>query len=76
MDERIRLVLSQVLNIDPAEITEDFSKDSTKKWDSIMQMTLVVALEEEFGVGFDDEQISQMLSFRLIREVLKETGIR
>ena len=72
MDDRIKLVLSQVLGVDRSAFSDDFSKDSASNWDSLQQMTLVVAFEEEFGVVFNDEQISQMLSFRLIREVLKE----
>lgn len=74
MEDRIRLVLSQVLNINSAEISDDFSKDSTEKWDSMMQMTLVIALEEEFSIEFNDEQISQLLSFKLIGLVLKEVA--
>ena len=72
MEDRIKLVLSRVLNINSAEISDDFSKDSTEKWDSMMQMTLVIALEEEFSIEFNDEQISQLISFKLIHLVLKE----
>ncbi len=35
-------------------------------------MNLVLALEEEFGVEFDEAQIGEMVSFELIRLTLQE----
>jgi len=76
MEDRIKIVISQVLNISPSEITDDFTRDSADNWDSINQLTIVVALEEEFGVEFNDEQISQLLSFKLINIILNELSVQ
>ena len=35
-------------------------------------MNLVVALEEEFNVEFDDIEISKMMDFKLISEIISE----
>jgi acyl carrier protein len=70
MDERIRDVLSAVFRLAPAAIGEDLSSDSLDAWDSLKHMQVVVALEQEFGVEFEDEEIPRLLSFRGIRDTL------
>jgi acyl carrier protein len=71
MDDRIRDVLSAVFRLDPAGIGEDLSSDTLAAWDSLKHMQVVVALEQEFGVEFEDEEIPRLLSFRGIRTALR-----
>jgi acyl carrier protein len=51
-----------VLGVDPAELTDQVSPDSLEQWDSLNHMNIVLALEEEFGLRFSDEEIMEMLS--------------
>jgi acyl carrier protein len=53
-------------------ISGDSSPDTIEEWDSLKHMNLVLALEEEFGIQFTDEQIVEMLSVELIVEVMNE----
>lgn len=64
--QQIRNVLATVLNVDIAEISDDCSYGSTEHWDSLGHMKIVVAIEEEFGIRFDDDEVSDMLNFLLI----------
>jgi len=43
-----------------------------ESWDSLRQMNLVLALEDEFSVRFPEEQIDRLVSFQLIRQALSE----
>ncbi|MBF0236069.1 MAG: acyl carrier protein [SAR324 cluster bacterium] len=72
MEQQIKEVLSKVFGVDLTEIDENTSSDTLENWDSLRQMNLVVALEEEFEVEFTDEQILEMLSFKLIVHIIKE----
>ena len=59
------------------ELSEDFPKNNLNNmhigtWDSLTHMNLIVALEEEFDVTFDEEEISEMISLELIELILKE----
>ena len=54
------------------QLNEETSPDNIKAWDSLMQMNLVLALEEEFGVVFTEDQIVEMLNLQLIVEILYE----
>ena len=70
--ERIRQVMAAVFEMDPATIDDDASAGRIEHWDSLRHMNLVLALEEEFDVRFPEDQVEQLVSFRLIELSLKE----
>ena len=72
MEKKIKQIMSQVFNIDAQEITEDSTQDTIDNWDSLRHMSLVMALEEEFGLELDENQIIEMMSFKLIINVLND----
>ena len=75
-EQKLKDVLSRVLNVSPDMITENASTDTIKNWDSLRHMNLIIALEEEFNVEFTDEQVVEILSYKLIKIVLKENGVK
>jgi acyl carrier protein len=72
-EARVRSVVSNVLGLDPSVIGDDTSPDTVEEWDSVSHMNLVLALEEEFGVKFTEDQIIEMLSYKLILHTVKES---
>ncbi len=72
MQQRIKQIMAAVIKVDESKITEDSSPDNLEGWDSLKHMNLVVALEEEFGVEFDEDDIMNMMNFRLIEAILRE----
>lgn len=72
MEERIKEIMGAVFEIDPSTIDENASTDTIENWDSIRHMSLIVALEEEFGVQFDDDQIADMQNYKLVVLSLQE----
>jgi acyl carrier protein len=63
IDDRIRRILADVLDLDPSAIGDDASPETFDQWDSLRHMNLLVALEEEFGVTFDDDAFATSASF-------------
>ena len=72
MENRIRNVMAAVFGISVEDINEESSPDSIDNWDSLNLMNLVVSLEEEFDIEFDDDEIVEMLNFKLLVEIIKE----
>lgn len=72
MEEKIKQVMASVFEVPAESIHEMSSADNIENWDSLHHMNLVVALEEEFKVSFDDEQISNLLNYQLIKLTLAE----
>ncbi|MBU6367007.1 MAG: acyl carrier protein [Gemmatimonadetes bacterium] len=74
MEARIRQVMADILGIDPGAINAGTSMETVPAWDSAAHISLVAALEEEFGTSLDVGEIERMLSYRAIVEVLHGRG--
>jgi len=70
MEEQIKQVMADILDLDPFSIDETTTQDNTSSWDSLNQINLLIALEQEFGVTFDAAEAESMLSFADILEIL------
>jgi acyl carrier protein len=69
--ERVRGIAADVLRIPASQITPQSSPESIEAWDSVQHLNLVLALEQEFGVQFEPEEIDQMSNIDRIRSVLE-----
>jgi acyl carrier protein len=70
--ENIRMVMGAVFGIDPKKISVEATPDNVEQWDSLRHMNLILALEDEFRVRFRDDQVQQLITFRLIELNLLE----
>ena len=70
--QQIKEVLSAVIDVPLEEILDDASMDELEAWDSLAQMNLVIAREEEFEITIPDEEVGTMLSLPLILSLLNE----
>jgi len=68
--------MASVFSCDVSEIGENASPDTIEQWESLKHMNLIVALEEEFGVTFSEDEIVEMLNYKLIKETLKGKNIK
>ncbi len=76
MEQRIKNVMAAILDCDVNDIVENSSPDTLSKWDSLGHMNLVVALEEEFGIVFKEDEIIEMLNYKLIYDTINNKGVR
>jgi len=71
----LKHVVALALNVDDAEIGDDASMDTIEAWDSLRHLYVVMAVEEAFGVTFDDGEAVAITGLPLIREGLERRGI-
>jgi acyl carrier protein len=72
---KLKQVLARIFSVSLDMITDNASPDTIENWDSVRHMNLVLALEEEFDFEFTDDQVVEILSYTLIKIVLKEHGV-
>jgi len=60
--ERIRGIAADVLEVPASGVTVESSPESIASWDSVRHLNLVLALEEEFDIQLDPEEIDRMHS--------------
>jgi acyl carrier protein len=68
--DRIRRVAADVLETSADKITLDSSPETIDTWDSVHHLNLVLALEQEFDLQFEPEEIDQMKDVRHVLEIL------
>lgn len=69
MKEKIIEIMKTIF--ESTDVDESTTPDKLENWDSLRHMNLVVALEEEFGVEFDEDDIVEMLSLDAIMKVIE-----
>jgi len=72
LKDRIKEVIASVFGVEISEIDDNTSSDTLDFWDSLRHMNLIVALEEEFGIEFNDEEIVEMTDYKLIKAIIQE----
>lgn len=70
MEEKIRSILSAILEVEPASIDGGFGPHSCQSWDSLSNLRIIAALEKEFSLRFTWPEINSMTDFSRIRQVV------
>lgn len=71
MIDNIKDIVADILAVDIDVIKNDTSPENLAVWDSLKQMNIVVALEEEFDITLADEDVIEMLNFELICAIIQ-----
>ncbi|MFI6234733.1 acyl carrier protein [Micromonospora sp. NPDC050784] len=67
-------VVAGVLEVDPAQVTDDSGPQTIGTWTSLRHLQLVVTLEEVYGLSFAFEDIRDVRSVADLRAVLRAKG--
>jgi acyl carrier protein len=73
--KKYNTVFASTFNILEETFNDDFNSEIVNKWDSIIQLTLVTAMEEEFDIMFDPEDILGFKSYKQGKEILAKYNI-
>ena len=70
---RIKQVMSLVFEVPLESIADDASLDNIENWDSLRHLNLILALEEEFGISIPDEEVGNLVNYKLIELVINDS---
>lgn len=66
----MQMVLASVLKVPKQRITADASQLTIAEWDSVAHMRVILAIESEFDVSFDPDDIAGLTSLPAIQAFL------
>ena len=69
---KILEVMSSVFEVELSILNEDTSIDNIENWDSIRHLNLILALEEEFKITIPDEEVGDLVNYKLIELIINE----
>ena len=75
MAERLQEVISSVLAVPAEELSDDSSAENVENWDSLRQLSILLAVESAYGVSITTEQAVDMNSISAIKAVLAKHDV-
>jgi acyl carrier protein len=73
--EKLAKVFAETFGISEAE-TKGLQYQGIEAWDSVGHMTLVAAIEDEFDIQLDTDDIIDMSSFEKAQEILAKYDVQ
>jgi acyl carrier protein len=74
-EKKLAEIFRVVLDFDESYEVSTVRRVAEAKWDSLAHMSLVAAVESEFGVNLDAADMDRMTSFAASRLLLDEKGL-
>jgi acyl carrier protein len=74
MNERLRDVLAEVLELAPVQVTPNLRRADTGAWDSLAHLRLITMLEAEFGASFTLDEIASVQTPADLERVIEVRG--
>ena len=75
VNDRLKNLFAEVLELPEGVDVENLKYRDISQWDSLGHMSLVAAIEDEFDVQLDTEQVIGMSSFKVAIDMLKDLGV-
>ncbi|MGP1537397.1 acyl carrier protein [Bacteroides heparinolyticus] len=73
--EKLNIIFAEVFSVEVSALNADFDKNSVDSWDSVHQLSLTSAVEDEFDIMLDAEDILGFTSYVNAKEILIRNGI-
>lgn len=73
LNPRLKKMLTEVL--EEPEIGFEDGIESIGLWDSMMHMEIMVAIEKEFAIRIEPDEIIKLTSVKTIQKYLNEKGV-
>jgi acyl carrier protein len=64
-------ILATTMGVPLESVDEDFSAERCETWDSVRHLTLVLALEDHFGVFFEEDEIAELTNLPRLAKALE-----
>jgi len=74
--QSLRDLFADTLEIDPEQVTPELDGESTENWDSFRHLQLILAIEGEYGVQFDPQQIPDLTTVAKVLAALESKGAK
>lgn len=65
-------IISDILNIKKKEISNKTSMKNIEQWDSLKQMQIIMAIEDEFNIKFNEYNLSNANSVEKLLKTIQK----
>lgn len=72
MSDKIKEIMARAFEVPLESINEQSSQDTIDTWDSLHHVKMIVFLEREFDVEIPDDEVGNMVSYKLIESAIRK----
>lgn len=73
--EKLNNIFCEVFSVESSSLGVDFNNTSVEGWDSVHQLSLTSAVEDEFDIMLDAEDILEFNSYNNVKAILAKYDI-
>ena len=73
--DRFTDIIAKTFKLNPSEISMDLTPNDIESWDSLLHLTLIHSIEEEFDIVFEMEEMFTIFNIGDIYELLNAKGV-
>ena len=73
--EKLNNIFCEVFSVEASALNSEFNKSTVDGWDSVHQLSLTSAIEDEFDIMLDAEDILEFTSYDNAKAVLAKYDI-
>lgn len=68
--EKLNKIFCEVFNVEVSALNSEFNNTTVEGWDSVRQLSLTTAVEDEFDIMLDAEDILDFTSYENAKNIL------
>ena len=72
MKEKVKEIIAEALHVDKEVLTDDLSIGGIPEWDSVGNLTIISALEEELDVEIPIDDLFDLTSIKALVEEIEK----
>lgn len=72
---KLNKIFCEVFGVEASALNGDFNKCNIEGWDSVRQLSLTTAVEDEFDIMLDAEDILEFISYDNVKAILAKYDI-
>ncbi len=73
--DELRTLAADIFEVEPDELTEDSSPETVGSWDSVQHLSLILAIEEQYGIQLDPEEIGGAATLGELATIVEEAQV-
>tara|TARA_B110001450_G_C17428003_1_gene402687 strand:- start:321 stop:545 length:225 start_codon:yes stop_codon:yes gene_type:complete len=72
MEKKIKKLMANIFEINAQDIANNMSPTDIDNWDSLRHLMLIVDLENEFQIKFNDDELVSLVDFATICQIISK----
>jgi acyl carrier protein len=73
--DRVHIVIADILKVPYDSISDESTAENMENWDSLSGLLLFLALEKEFGIKFNINEMTDIDNIADIKKCIKNKGV-